>query len=80
MKCPRKRCPGEMVARKIAHTFVRRGEPMVVEGIPAHCCPVCGYTVLDLEVLDMLLALDPEVEEPTRTAPVFRLPVVTPET
>ena len=36
-------------------------------------CPVCGYTVLDLEVLDSLFAFDPDTQEPVRQAPVFRL-------
>jgi YgiT-type zinc finger domain-containing protein len=62
-----------MEERRIVHTFVRRGKPIVVEDIPALVCPVCGYTVLDLQVLDTLFALDPEAEEPVRQAPVFRL-------
>ncbi|MGQ9555032.1 MAG: YgiT-type zinc finger protein [Anaerolineae bacterium] len=73
MKCPVQGCPGEMEERQIVHTFVRRGKPIVVEGLPALVCPVCGYTVLDLQVLDALFAFDPETEEPVRQAPVFRL-------
>lgn len=73
MKCVVQRCPGEMEERRIVHTFVRDGKPMIVEDLPALVCPVCGYTVLDLHVLDMLFALDPETEQPVRRAPVFRL-------
>ncbi len=76
MKCPMQGCPGEMTAKEITHTFVRRGHPFVVEGIPAHVCPICGYTVLDIEVLDMLLAFNPESDQATRHAPVFRLHAV----
>jgi hypothetical protein len=47
---------------------------MVVEGIPAHVCPLCGFSLLDLEILDLLLAFDPQEERPVRTAPVYRLP------
>lgn len=43
-----------MEERRIAHTFVWDGDPMVMEDLPAMVCPVCGYTVLDLRVLDML--------------------------
>jgi hypothetical protein len=57
------------------HTFVRDGKPVVVEDLPARVCPVCGYTVLDLLLLDTLYALDPEKETPVAQAPVFRLPV-----
>lgn len=73
MKCVVQGCPGEMEERRIVHTFVRNRKPMIVEDLPALVCPVCGYTVLDLHVLDALFALDPETERPVRRAPVFRL-------
>jgi YgiT-type zinc finger domain-containing protein len=75
MKCIVQGCPGEMEQRRIVHTFVRNGKPIVVENLPALVCPVCGYTVLDLHVLDVLFALDPETETPVGQAPVFRLPL-----
>ena len=75
MKCPVQGCPGEMEQRRIVHTFIRDGQPIVVEDLPALVCPVCGYTVLDLRVLDMLFALDPESESPVGRAPIFRLPL-----
>jgi YgiT-type zinc finger domain-containing protein len=43
-----------MEERHIVHTFVRDGDPVVVEDLPAMVCPVCGYTVLDLHTLDLL--------------------------
>lgn len=73
MKCQMKDCPGETERREITHTFSRRGHPMVVEGIPAFVCPICGYTTLDLEILDFLLAFDPQAQQPGRMAPVYRL-------
>ncbi len=73
MKCVAQGCPGEMEQRRIVHTFVRNGKPIVVEDLPAWVCPVCGFTVLDLQVLDTLFALDPETESPVSQAPVFRL-------
>ena len=73
MKCVVQGCPGEMEERRIVHTFVRDGKPIVVEDLPALVCPVCGYTVLDLRVLDTLFALDLETERPARQASVFRL-------
>ncbi len=75
MNCPIQGCPGEMEERTIIHTFVRNGKPIVVEDIPAHVCPICGYTVLDLAVLDALFQLEPETTQPVSLAPVFRLPV-----
>jgi YgiT-type zinc finger domain-containing protein len=74
MRCPVRGCPGEMEERQIVHSFVRDGRPIVVENLPALVCPVCGYTVLDLQVLDLLFALDPETATPVGQAPVFRLP------
>lgn len=73
MKCVVQGCPGEMEDRRIIHTFVRDGKPLVVEDLPALVCPVCGYTVLDLSVLDTLYALNPETQTPVGHAPVFRL-------
>jgi YgiT-type zinc finger domain-containing protein len=64
-----------MEERRIVHTFVRDGKPLVVEDLPARVCPICGFTVLDLRVLDILYALDPEKETPVAQAPVFRLPL-----
>lgn len=63
-----------MEERRIVHTFVRDGKPLVVEDLPAFVCPICGYTVLDLQVLDLLFALNPEAETPVGQAPLFRLP------
>lgn len=73
MNCLMQNCPGEMEERRIVHTFIRKNKPIVVEDLPAQVCPVCGYTVLDIKVLDMLLALDPETDIPVGQAPVFRL-------
>lgn len=73
MKCTVQGCPGEMEPRRIVHTFMRGGKPMLVEDLPALVCPVCGYAVLDLRVLDSLFALDVENEAPVGQAPVFRL-------
>jgi YgiT-type zinc finger domain-containing protein len=73
MKCVVQGCPGEMEQRQIVHTFVRNGRPMLVEDLPARVCPVCGYTVLDLQVLDKLFALDTDKQQPVSHAPVFRL-------
>lgn len=73
MRCVVQGCPGEMEDRRIIHTFVRGRKPIVVEDLPALVCPVCGYTVLDLKVLDSLFLFDPDVTEPVGQAPVFRL-------
>jgi YgiT-type zinc finger domain-containing protein len=73
MKCIVQGCPGEMEQRRIVHTFVRGGRPIVIEDLPACVCAVCGYTVLDMRVLDMLFALDPATASPVGQAPVFRL-------
>lgn len=75
MKCITQRCPGEMEHRRIIHTFMRDGNPIIVEDLPALVCPVCGYMVLDLQVLDVLFAFDPATAQPMRQAPVFRMPL-----
>jgi YgiT-type zinc finger domain-containing protein len=64
-----------MEERRIVHTFMRDGRPIVVRDLPAWVCPVCGYTVLDVAVLDDLFALDPDTDASVDQAPVFRLPL-----
>jgi YgiT-type zinc finger domain-containing protein len=78
MKCPTSGCPGDMQDKHITHTFIRRGKPIVIENIPAQVCPVCSYTVFDLEVLDWLFAFDPETTVPVSHAPVYRVDDVMP--
>lgn len=73
MQCIVQGCPGDMEERRIVHTFVREGKPIVIEDLPALVCPICGYTVLDVRVLDTLFALDPETDTSVSHAPVFRL-------
>ena len=73
MKCVTQRCPDEMQERRIIHTFVRDGNPIIVEDLPALVCPMCGCTLLDLHVLDTLFAFDPETAQPVRQAPLVRV-------
>ncbi len=73
MRCIVQGCPGEMEQRRIVHTFLRDGKPIVVEDLPALVCPVCGYTVIEMQVLDSLFALDPDTQAPVSQAPVFHL-------
>jgi YgiT-type zinc finger domain-containing protein len=75
MQCVTQGCPGEIEDRRIVHTFMRDGNPIIIEDLPALVCPVCGYTVLDLQVLDVLFAFDPATAQPVRQAPVFRMPL-----
>ena len=73
MKCVPHGCPDEMQERRIIHTFVRDGNPIIVEDLPALVCPMCECTLLDLHVLDTLFAFDPETAQPLRQAPLFRV-------
>ena len=73
LRCVVRGCPGGMEQRHIVHTFLRGGKPIVVEDLPALVCPVCGYTVIEIQVLDSLYALDPDTQAPVGHAPVFHL-------
>jgi len=44
-----------------------------MKDLPGRVCPICGYTVIDLAVLDTLFALDPDTATPIGQAPVYRL-------
>lgn len=77
MRCVVQGCPGEMEERRIVHTFLRDGKPIVVEDLPAFVCPVCGYTVIEMRVLDLLFQLDPATQAPVSQAPVYHLALPT---
>ena len=70
MKCDL--CQGQYENRTTVLTFQRRGQSVVVEGVPAQVCDRCGDTLLSesivREVEDLL------DREPEGSAPLYRFP------
>jgi YgiT-type zinc finger domain-containing protein len=70
MECSIAGCPGRYEERRIVHTVRRQGEIVVVDGVPAEVCNICGDVLLRPETirhLEDLLA--------GRTAPVSAAPL-----
>ena len=79
MMCTILGCPGRYEEKQIARTYRRRGELIVIDGIPAEVCSVCGDTLLRLETVDRIQATIGRFEEgarPPASAPLFRYGVV----
>ena len=70
MKCDL--CRGQYENKVIVLTFQRRGESVVVEGVPAQACDRCGDTMLSESIVREVEGL--LGREPQGTAPLYRFP------
>ena len=65
-------CRGEYQAKLIVFSFDRKGQTVVVEGVPAHVCERCGDVLLSERVVqEVEQLLDQELKG---TAPLYRFP------
>jgi YgiT-type zinc finger domain-containing protein len=71
MKCSVRGCPGEYESRKITHTVRSSGRVVVIDGVPAEVCPVCGDVLLRPETVRRIEAILLRAGVPDRTAPVY---------
>lgn len=71
MSCSIKGCPGEYETRQIAHTCKHNGKLIIIDGVPAEVCSVCGDTLLKWETVRKLHSLLEESKEPIKTAPIY---------
>ena len=72
MKCSIKGCSGNYEHKVIDQTFRKNGQVVVVEGIPAEVCDICGDSLLTPETSRKI---DDVLSEPKRsplTAPLFK--------
>ncbi|MCH8205864.1 MAG: type II toxin-antitoxin system MqsA family antitoxin [Chloroflexi bacterium] len=65
-------CRGEYQKKLIVFSFDRKGRAVVVEGVPAHVCQLCGDTLLSERVVQEIEHLIDR--EPQGTAPLYRFP------
>ena len=59
--CKSQGCPGHYEARPLAHRSRVGGELIVIDGVPAAVCPVCGDVLLEPgteRTIDALLRLE----------------------
>lgn len=71
MKCSIKDCAGTYEDRKIVHTVRSAGQVVVIDGVPAQVCSVCGDVLLKPETVRRIEAILREAGKPDRTAPVY---------
>ncbi|MCH7744475.1 MAG: type II toxin-antitoxin system MqsA family antitoxin [Chloroflexi bacterium] len=74
MKCDQ--CQGQYREKTIVLSFQRQGKSIVIEGVPATVCDLCGDTLLSestvREVEELL------EQQPQATAPLYRFREKTP--
>jgi YgiT-type zinc finger domain-containing protein len=66
-------CPGMYEEREVVHTVRHRGEIVVIQGVPAEVCSVCGDVLLAPETVRHLQRIVRERAEPeVDRAPVYQ--------
>lgn len=71
MKCSLRGCVGEYEERRIIHAVRHRGRLVVIDGVPAEVCNVCGDVLLTPETVRRIEAILAGAGSPSRTAPVY---------
>ena len=71
MKCSISDCLGQYEERKILHTVRHRGDVVVIDGVPAEVCSVCGDVLLKPDTVRRIEAILRASGKPSRTAPVY---------
>lgn len=71
MKCSINDCPGEYEDKKIVHTVRHHGRVVVIDGVPAEVCSVCGDVLLKPATVRRIEAILRDAGKPDRTAPVY---------
>lgn len=74
MHCTIAGCTGQYESRRIAHTVERGLKAMVIEGVPADVCPVCGDTLFSPDTLRSIEQLLASPGTPIYTVPAFAFP------
>lgn len=72
MKCSIGGCPGEYEERRIVHTVRHRGQIVVIDGVPAEVCSVCGDVLLSPETVRHIEELLASKAPPASTAPLYQ--------
>ena len=71
VKCSIDGCPGIYEERKVLHTVRHRGEVVMIDGVPAEVCSVCGDVLFRPKTVRHIEPLLQSRSEPEKTAPVY---------
>ena len=72
--CSIKGCPGTYEMKTITHMIADDGKTLLIEGVPAEVCSVCGDVLLSLETVEHIEQLLQQPGPPAHTAPVYEMP------
>ena len=72
MECSIGGCPGEYEERRVVHTVRHRGEIIVIDGVPAEVCIICGDVLLKPETIRGIERLLNTRSDPARSAPLYQ--------
>ena len=72
MKCTIDGCPGVYERRQVVHTVRHRGDVVVVDGVPAEVCDVCGDVLLAPDTILHIEQLLNARPNPSRTIPMYQ--------
>lgn len=72
MRCSIQGCPGEYEERTIVHTVRHQGEIVMIDGVPAEVCSLCGDVLLRPETIRRIKRLLESRGTPTATAPLYQ--------
>lgn len=72
MKCSIEGCPGEYEKRRIVHTVRYEEQVIVIDGVPAEVCSVCGDVLLRPETVRRIEALLRTASSPARMVPLYK--------
>jgi YgiT-type zinc finger domain-containing protein len=64
---------GDYEERTVLYTAKLRGEPIIIEDVPALVCPLCGDTLFTAQTLKQIERIKEGLPAPTKQAPVFTL-------
>jgi HTH-type transcriptional regulator/antitoxin MqsA len=71
VKCSIEGCPGEYEERKIVHTVRYQGQVIVIDGVPAEVCTVCGDVLLKPETVRKIEMLLRTATRPVSVVPLY---------
>ena len=72
MPCSIQGCPGEYEERRILHTVRHHGEIVVIDGVPAEVCSLCGDVLLRPETIRRIESLLESRAAAPATAPLYQ--------
>lgn len=71
MRCSIAGCPGEYEEQKMVHTVRHQGQIVVIDGVPAQVCSLCGDVLVKPETVRRIEKLLERRTPPATTAPLY---------